>query len=148
MLKLPKLIILSFSIALSASFGGAAEEINIDTLDISEKAKALLKKEQKHWCDPIAEGVNTFSFDSNPVTSIVLGMDGENAEIIEYNKFISPNRIFVQTVVQGASTNTDVSDAKIYVMPKTNPIPFDVDAQKMIQMLESYSRQITVGEHA
>ena len=88
MVKLPRLIIISALIALTASFGGTAEEINIDTLDISEKAKALLKKEQKHWCDPIAEGVNTFSFDGNPVTSIVLGMDGEVAEFIEYNKFI------------------------------------------------------------
>ena len=87
MVKLPRLIIISALIALNASFGGIAEEINIDTLDISEKAKALLKKEQKHWCNPIAEGVNTFSFDGNPVTSVVLGMDGENAEIIEYNKF-------------------------------------------------------------
>ena len=87
MRKLPKLIIVSFYIFLTASFGGAAEEINVDILNISEKAKALLKKEQKHWCDPIAEGVNTFSFDGNPVTSVVLGMDGENAEIIEYNKF-------------------------------------------------------------
>ncbi len=56
-------------------------------MNISEKAKALLIKEQKDWCNPIAEGENTFSFESNPVTSIVLGMDGEEAEIIEYNEF-------------------------------------------------------------
>ncbi len=88
MLKLPRLIIIFALIALTVSFGGTAEEINIDTLDISDKAKALLKKEQRHWCDPIEEGVNTFSFDGNPVTAIVLGMDGEVAEFIEYNKFI------------------------------------------------------------
>ena len=87
MLQIPKLIIFSLWIIFAASFEGAAEKINIDTLDISEKAKALLKKEQKHWCNPIAEGVNTFSFEGNPVTSVILGMDGENAEIIEYNKF-------------------------------------------------------------
>ena len=64
-----------------------ADEIKINTLNISEKAKALLKKEQRDWCNPIEEGVNTFSLESNPVTSVVLGMDGEEAEIVEYNKF-------------------------------------------------------------
>ena len=64
-----------------------SEEINIDQMDISEKAKAILLKEKKEWCNPIDEGINTFSFVSNPVTPIFLGMDGEKAEIIEYNKF-------------------------------------------------------------
>ena len=63
------------------------ENINIDGMSISERAKILLKKEQKYWCNPISEGVNTFSFESNPVTSIILGLDGEEAEVIEYNKF-------------------------------------------------------------
>ena len=66
----------------------SSEEINIDEMNISEKAKALLKKEKKNWCNPITEGENTLSFDGNPVTSIVLGMNGEVAEFIEYNKFI------------------------------------------------------------
>ena len=87
MLQLPKLIIFSLCIIFTTSFEGAAEEINIDTLDISNKAKALLKKEQRDWCNPIEEDENTFSFESNPVTSIILGMGGEEAEIIEYNKF-------------------------------------------------------------
>ena len=81
------LIAIFFCTVLTSSLGEASEEINIDTLDISEKARALLKKEQKHWCNSIEEGINTFSFESNPVTSIILGMDGEEAEIIEYNKF-------------------------------------------------------------
>ena len=57
-------------------------------MSISERAKALLKNEQMNWCNPIEGGENIFSFDSNPVTSIVLGMDGEVAEFIEYSKFI------------------------------------------------------------
>ena len=63
------------------------ENINIASMPISERAKALLKNEQTNWCNPIEEGENIFSFDSHPVTSIVLGMDGEVAEFIEYSKF-------------------------------------------------------------
>ena len=84
---IPLIIVFFFSIILTPSFGNTSEEININTMNISEKAKALLRKEQKDWCNPIAEGINTFSFESNPVTSVVLGTDGEEAEIIEYNKF-------------------------------------------------------------
>ena len=83
-------IILTSILILNIPFIGLCkdqENINIATMPISERAKALLKKEQKDWCDPIAEGINTCSFDGNPVTSIVLGMDGEVAEFIEYNKF-------------------------------------------------------------
>ena len=51
-----------------------------------QKSKALLKNEQTNWCNPIEEGENIL-FHINPVTSIVLGMDGEVAEFIEYSKF-------------------------------------------------------------
>lgn len=81
------IIFITIYIILSSYSLIASDQLNIDSMLISKKAKDLLKKEQKHWCNPINEGINTFSFDSNPVTSIVLGMDGEVAEIIEYNKF-------------------------------------------------------------
>ena len=109
MLQIPKLIIFSLWIIFAASFEGAAEKINIDTLDISEKAKALLKKEQKHWCDPIAEGVNTFSFEGNPVTSVILGMDGENA---------------IALIVNGYAKD----------VLKQLPMEFSVEAQKLLSL--------------
>ena len=84
---IPPIIVFFFSIILIPSFGNTSEELNIDNLNISNKAKALLKKEQRDWCNPIEEDKNTFSFESKPVTSIILGMGGENAEIIEYKKF-------------------------------------------------------------
>ncbi|MDG2356429.1 MAG: hypothetical protein P8L82_10490 [Paracoccaceae bacterium] len=58
-----------------------------ETIKLSKEAQTILNKAQAEWCPPIDNDQNTFSFGMNPVTTIILGTRGEEAELIDFRKF-------------------------------------------------------------
>ena len=58
-----------------------------ETKNVSKEAKDILEKAQTEWCPPFNDDQNTFSFGLNPVTRIILGVSGEEAELIDFRKF-------------------------------------------------------------
>ena len=51
-------------------------------MQITKKAKLILEKKQQDWCVPNHNKENKLSFKSNPVSSFILGKNGEKAEMI------------------------------------------------------------------
>ena len=53
-------------------------------IKLSKEAQTILNKARTEWYPPIDNDQNTFSFGMNPVTTIVLGAMGEEAELIDF----------------------------------------------------------------
>ena len=55
-----------------------------ERIKLSKEAQTILNKAQTECCPSIDNDKNTFSFGKNPVTTIVLGAMGEEAELIDF----------------------------------------------------------------
>jgi len=68
---------------------------------------------------------------------------GDKIQVLGYNytvagaKYNSPTRIYVVEPVKGPAAKTDVKAATIMTLPKSNPVPWNVDAIKLMHMLEN-----------
>ena len=55
-----------------------------ERIKLSKEGQTILNKAQTECCPSIDNDKNTFSFGMNPVTTIVLGAMGEEAELIDF----------------------------------------------------------------